>query len=186
MARINLLPWREKLRAQKQREFGLIALLGVVITGAVLGYWHWYNEGLVDHQKKRNQYLEQQIKAVDKQLKEIRALAKTKKQLISRMKVVTDLQSSRPQIVHLFDELVSTLPEGIYLTQVVQRGSVVNVEGKAQSNARVSAYMRGIEASPWLTKPGLRVIEQRAAQSNADANFSLSMVQTMPKGQKAQ
>ena len=184
MASINLLPWRENLRAQRQREFGVMALAGVVLTVLAMWGWHQFNIALIDYQKQRNQYLTSEIDKVDKQLKEIRSLEKTKKQLISRMKVVESLQASRPQIVHLFDELVSTLPDGVYLTQVTQKGGSVNVQGKAQSNARVSAYMRGVEASPWLTAPTLGVIEQKGKEKTDDASFSLGMKQVKPKGAK--
>jgi type IV pilus assembly protein PilN len=181
MAHINLLPWRENLRAQRRREFGVMALAGLVLTLLGMWGWHQFNVGLIDYQNRRNQYLTDEIKKVDKQLKEIRTLEKTKRQLISRMKVVESLQSSRPQIVHLFDELVSTLPDGVYLTQVTQKGDSVSVRGKAQSNARVSAYMRGIDASPWLAAPTLRVIEQNAGKNDDEASFSLAMKQIKPK-----
>jgi type IV pilus assembly protein PilN len=182
MASINLLPWRENLRAQRLREFGLMVVAGLVLTLLAMWGWHTFNVSLIEYQQQRNQYLTAEIKKVDKQLKEIRTLEKTKRQLISRMKVVESLQSSRPQIVHLFDELVSTLPDGVYLTQVTQKGGSVNVLGKAQSNARVSAYMRGIEASPWLTSPSLGVIEAKGKENTDDATFSLGMKQVKPKG----
>lgn len=183
MAHINLLPWRENLRAQRRREFGVMVLTGVLLTIAGMGYWHWFNEGLIDHQKRRNQYLESEIVKVSEQIKEIQSLEKTKRQLVSRMKVVASLQSSRPQIVHLFDELVSTLPDGVFLTEVKQSGNSVNVLGQAQSNARVSAYMRNIEASPWLASPTLSIIEQKDKNAAADATFALGMAQTVPAGE---
>jgi len=186
MAHINLLPWRENLRAQRKREFGVMALGGVLLTLAGMAYWHWFNEGLIEQQNRRNQYLEAEIAKVDKQIKEIRSLEKTKKQLISRMKVVANLQSSRPQIVHLFDELVSTLPDGVYLREVTQNGQSVSVLGQAQSNARVSAYMRGIEASPWLGAPSLRIIEQKGEGAEDANSFSLGMQQMVPKAEAAQ
>lgn len=182
MAHINLLPWREKLRAQRRRDFGVMLVSGVVLTLLFMWGWHEFNLGLIDYQKRRNQYLTSEIQKVEQQLKEIRALEKTKQQLIARMKVVESLQASRPQIVHLFDELVSTLPDGVYLTQVTQKGDSVSVQGKAQSNARVSAYMRGIEASPWLTTPTLGVIQQQGKGNTEDATFSLAMKQVKPKG----
>lgn len=180
MAHINLLPWRENLRAQRQREFGVMAVAAIVLVA--LGMWAWYefNEGLIDYQKRRNQYLEAEIKQVDEQISEIKSLERTRKQLISRMNVVADLQSSRPQIVHLFDELVSTLPDGVYLSEVTQGGASVSVLGKAQSNARVSAYMRGVEASPWLAAPNLRIIEQKGRDAQDGNSFSLGMRQVVP------
>lgn len=186
MAHINLLPWRENLRAQRKREFGVMALVFVLLTGLVLWVWLQYNEGLIDHQKRRNQFLEAEITKVDEQIKEIKNLERTRKQLISRMKVVANLQSSRPQIVHLFDELVTTLPDGVFLTSVSQSGQSVSVNGLSESNARVSAYMRGVEASPWLASPQLRVIEQKGKGKGRDKtqgvnSFAMGMRQVVPK-----
>ena len=185
MARINLLPWRENRRAQRQREFGVMLVVGVLLTIFAMGYWHWFNEGLIDHQKNRNKFLENEIAQVQEQIKEIRNLEKTRKKLISRMNVVTNLQSSRPQIVHLFDEIVASLPEGVYLSQAAQSGQGVVVNGSAQSNARVSAYMRGIEASPWLANPKLRIIEHKGKLSDGVNSFELSMQQVVPQAEAA-
>lgn len=182
MANINLLPWREKLRAQRKREFGMLVLLAVILTGAALGYWHWYNSQLIEFQQERNRFLQNEIAKVNKQIKEIRNLEKVRKQLIARMKVVAELQSQRPLVVHLFDELVTTLPDGVYLNSVVQKGRSVTVEGKAESNARISAYMRNIEASPWLSNPQLRIIEQKGG-GDGSPTFSLTMQQVVPKAE---
>lgn len=181
MAQINLLPWRETLRAQRQREFGIMALAGVVLTVLAMWGWHQYNVSLIENQKNRNRYLESQIAELDQQITEIRGLEKTRKQLIARMRVVASLQSSRPQIVHLFDELVATLPDGVHLTEVIQSGSGVSVLGRAQSNARVSAYMRAVEGSPWLDKPSLRIIEQKDQAGEGANTFSMGMQQVVPK-----
>lgn len=181
MAHINLLPWRESLRVQRKREFGVMVLVGVVLTVLAMWAWHQYNASLIDQQKRRNQYLETEIKKVTKQIREIKDLEKTRKKLIARMKVVANLQSSRPQIVHLFDELVSTLPEGIHLSEVIQSGKGVSVVGSAQSNARVSAYMRAVEASPWLAAPSLRVIEQKGKDGRGGNTFSMGMRQVVPQ-----
>jgi len=183
MANINLLPWRENLRAQRKREFGVMTLVFVLITGIGLWGWQQFNQGLIDNQKRRNQFLENEISKVNEQIKEIRSLEKTRKQLIARMKVVASLQSSRPQIVHLFDELVTTIPDGVHLTSVSQSGKGVSVNGWSESNARVSAYMRAVEASPWLSNPNLKVIEKGKGKSDqkGDNAFTLSMTQVVPK-----
>ena len=180
MANINLLPWREKQRAERKREFGVLALLALILTGAVLGYWHWYNDQLIAYQEQRNAYLKREIAEFDKKIREIRNLEKVRKQLIARMEVVADLQSQRPLVVHLFDELVTTLPDGVYLDSVVQKGDKITVRGQAESNARISAYMRNIEASPWLSAPELRIIEQKSGGQDAPT-FSLTMRQVVPK-----
>jgi type IV pilus assembly protein PilN len=183
MAHINLLPWREKLRKQRQRDFGLMALGALVLTLAGMGYWHWYNEGLIDHQNDRNRFLENEIARVDKEILEIRELEKTRQKLISRMKVIEDLQVSRPQIVHLFDELVTVVPDGAYLTKASQRGRSLVLQGRAQSNARVSTYMRNIEASPWLAGPKLGIIEtsEKDREASVGSSFKLDLQQVVPK-----
>ena len=185
MARINLLPWREKLRKQRLREFGLTVLGTLVLTLAVMGYWHWFNQGMIDNQRDRNRFLEREIAKVDKEILEIQALEKTRQQLISRMKVIEDLQVSRPQIVHLFDELVTVVPDGAYLTSATQRGRKLVLDGRAQSNARVSTYMRNIESSPWLNNPRLRIIEHKDPAKVADNTFTLDLSQVVPKEEPA-
>lgn len=185
MARINLLPWRETLRTQRKREFGLMLVGGAIIAGLLVGYWYWFNEGRIDYQNKRNAYLRSQIAAVDEQIKEINKLEKTRKQLVGRMNVIQNLQASRPQVVHLFDELVSTIPDGVFLTQMTQSGNNITVLGRAQSNARVSAYMRNIERSPWLGNPKLSIIENKGGAKGKGAaggsQFTLSAKQVVPK-----
>lgn len=189
MAHINLLPWREKLRKQRQRDFGLLVLGALMVTVAGMAYWGFgYVQGMIDHQRDRNRFLENEIAKVDKQILEIRELESTRQKLIARMKVIEDLQVSRPQIVHLFDELVTVVPDGAFLTKLVQRERNLVLDGIAQSNARVSTYMRNIEASPWLNDPKLRIIENkekdRAAASGS--TFQLDLVQIVPKGESAE
>jgi type IV pilus assembly protein PilN len=188
MARINLLPWREKLRKQRQRDFGLMALGALVITLAAMGYWHWYTQALIDNQNARNRFLQNEIAKVDKEIREIRELEATRQRLISRMKVIEDLQVSRPQIVRLFDELVTAVPDGAHLTRLAQAGSNLVLDGRAQSNARVSTYMRNIEASPWLTDPKLRIIENKDQDRAAVAGstFQLDLKQVVAKKEEAE
>ncbi len=159
MAHINLLPWRENLRKKRQKDFGMSVVLALILTGAACGGVHFYIEDMISHQGARNAYLGQEIAIVDKKISEIKDLEKQKAQLIARMNVIQSLQGSRPQIVHLFDELVSTIPDGTYLTKLEQKGDGVTMDGIAESNARVSAYMRNIESSPWLGDPALQVIK---------------------------
>lgn len=184
MARINLLPWREKLRTQRQREFGFMLVGGVVVAALLVGYWYWFNEGLIDHQRKRNAYLKNEITEVDKKIQEINKLEKTRKQLVGRMNVIQNLQASRPQVVHLFDELVTTIPDGVFLSSLTQSGSGISLVGRAQSNARVSAYMRNIEQSPWLGNPQLSIIENKDQDRASGSEFSLSATQVVPKEDK--
>jgi type IV pilus assembly protein PilN len=180
MARINLLPWRETLRKERKREFGFMVIGGIIIAAMLVGYWWWYNEGLIDFQRKRNAYLKSEITKVDKQIKEIKKLERTRQQLIARMNVIQNLQASRPQVVHLFDELVTTMPDGVFLIELTQAGKGITVAGRAQSNARVSAYMRNIEQSPWLAAPKLKIIETKEKDTDG-SQFSLTATQVVPK-----
>ena len=187
MARINLLPWREKLRKQRQRDFGLMTLAALVVTVIGMGYWHWFNQSLIDHQNDRNRFMEKEIAKVDKEIREIRELEQTRQKLIARMKVIEDLQVSRPQIVHLFDEMVTVVPDGAYLTRASQKGRNLILQGRAQSNARVSTYMRNIESSPWLDKPKLRIIQNQNQdrETATGSTFQLDLTQIVPKEEKA-
>ena len=142
MARINLLPWRTERRKQREREFYM--LLGASAIGALLAVaaaYGWMN-ARIDNQNQRNAYLANEIKALDKQIEEINELDKTKSQLLTRKQIIEQLQSNRSQMVHLFDEMVKTIPDGVRLTTMKQAGDVLTLEGVAESNARVASYMR--------------------------------------------
>ncbi|MGE0484689.1 MAG: PilN domain-containing protein [Gammaproteobacteria bacterium] len=181
MPRVNLLPWREELRKQKKAEY--LAILGVcaALAAAIWFAVHLYFGELIEYQNSRNAYLKQQIESLNKKIAEIKALEKEKENLIARMKAIETLQTSRPLIVHLFDELVSTLPEGVYLTEVAQQGGNITIKGVAQSNARVSNYMRNVEDSAWLQNPKLSIIQTANRDSRRVADFILSAQQTKPK-----
>ena len=181
MAKINLLPWREELRKKHLKDFLVMMLTGIVLTGAAMGGWHLHNENNITHQQNRNSYIKREIAVVDERIREIRELEKTKAQLLSRMNVITQLQSSRPQIVRLMDEIVTTLPEGVFLTKVNQAGTSVSFEGRAQSNARVSSYMRNIEETRWMEKPSLKIIENKDKTGTGYSHFSLTAVQKGPQ-----
>lgn len=184
MARINLLPWRENLRKKKQRDFGITALTMVVIVGLGCAAVHFYIESQIEFQGKRNAYLQREIAAMDKKIKEIKELEKIKARLIARMNVIQQLQGSRPQIVHLFDEVVDTIPDGAFLTKLEQRGSKLTLTGLAQSNARISSYMRNIDKSDWIDKPVLQVISNKSKTANGLAQFTLDAVEISPKKQE--
>lgn len=159
MTRINLLPWRELLRKEREREFYTLAGGAAFFMVLVIVYVHFHMSGVIETQNQRNAYMQQQIKIVESKIKDIRELEKQKSQLLARMKVIEELQGQRPQMVHLFDELVKAMPDGVYLTSVKQTGTSVELQGVAQSNARVSALMRNIDASQWLGDPKLNVIQ---------------------------
>jgi type IV pilus assembly protein PilN len=174
MAKINLLPWREELRKQKKQAFLNAIGLAVLMTIAIFGMVYMYIEGLKEYQEQRNKLLQDEIALVDKKIVEIKSIEEKKSKLLAKIELIQKLQESRPEIVHLFDEVPKTTPDGVFLTKVTQTGKELVFIGKSQSNARVSAFMRAIEASPWLQKPALDVI-QTPDQANADrlSDFTL-------------
>ncbi len=177
MARINLLPWREAERKERQKEFGMMVAGGALVSILLVYGAHQIIEGQISAQETRNNYLTSEIKAVEKKISEIRDLEKTKDNLIARMNIIQELQSSRPQIVHLFDEIVATLPDGVFLDEVDQAGNKVAFSGQAQSNARVSAMMRNIDASEWLETPTLDFIESKEKTGTGYSHFKLTVKQ---------
>ena len=183
MARINLLPWREELRAEKTRQF--VSMLGMFafLTATILGAVHVNIAGQISHQQSRNTILTTEINKLELAIKEIEQLESTKDELLSRMEVIQSLQHRRPQIVHLFDDFVRTVPEGIYLTSIKQSGTSININGVAESNGRVSAYMRSIDASDWMSTPKLSVIQTKAG-SLRSSSFVLTTSQSSPSDEK--
>ncbi|XFC40324.1 PilN domain-containing protein [Stenotrophomonas indicatrix] len=168
MARINLLPWRAERRKQRQREFGI--MLGMAALGGLLLsllIWFYYDMQ-VSGQSDRNAYLQTEIDKVKEQNKEIDRLDEQKNRLLARKAVIEQLQAKRSQMVHLFDALVRTIPDGVVLTALQQEGDVLTLEGRTQSNARVSAYMRNLEVSGWMTNPELAIIEAREPDKDKD------------------
>ena len=177
MARINLLPWREELRKEKQREFAFTMAGAAIVGGLLVLMAHMQINGMIESQNVRNQFIEGEIVKLDKRIAKIRDLESTKAKLLARMNVIQQLQSNRPLSVRLMDEIVRTLPEGAYLHKIEQKGSELTFAGIAQSNARVSAYMRNIDGSAWLSKPKLDVIQTETEQRKRVANFNLQALQ---------
>lgn len=172
MPRINLLPWREQQRSERKLAFlvglGAGALAAVVAT--VAGYLLFGS--LIDSQMQRNDRLRAEIKVLDKQIEEINSLEVQKQKFIARMQIIEKLQRSRPEIVHVFDTLVRTVPDGTYLTAVTQADRRFKIQGVAQSSTRVSAFMRAIDASQWLKNPELEVVESKK-ESASGSDFTL-------------
>jgi len=182
MAKINLLPWREEKRKQQQKDFVGAIGLGVVVTVVIFILVYMQIEGMKTHQLGRNSVLNDEIRLVDKKITEIKDIEQKKRKLLTKIDVIQTLQESRPQIVHLFDELAKSTPEGIFLTKFNQTESNLSFTGKAQSNARVSAYMRAIDASPWLESPVLKVIKGQAKKKSTGLNeFTMSAKQGKEK-----
>lgn len=175
MAQINLLNWREREREQRQKEFIGIALTAVAIAAAIVfGVYSFFSSGL-DYQNQRNSILEGEIKSIDQKIKEIEELERVKDDLLSRMRIIEELQQSRSQIVHFFDELVSTLPDGVFLTSIKQSASSTKLEGIAESHGRVSTYMKNLDASPWIADPVLVVIRTKDEKRRRVSQFQLQV-----------
>ncbi len=179
MARINLLPWRAERRKQREREFYM--MLAATAVSAVLvfmcaSYWMGMR---IDNQNERNTYLEQQIKLLEKDIEKIQNLEKVRSQLLARKEIIEDLQSNRSQMVHLFDQMSKSIPDGTRLTSLKQNGDRLTLEGVAESSTRVATYMRALENSPYLGKADLAMIESKEGAPGADAKmpyvFSLAV-----------
>ncbi|RDS82940.1 fimbrial assembly protein [Dyella monticola] len=181
MAHINLLPWRAERRKIRQREFfmqlGVVALAAI---GVLVVWWLWMDLR-IDNQNDRNAYLKDQIKLVDTRLAKIQDLEKVRAQLLARKQIIEQLQANRSQMVHLFDELVKTIPGSVRLTSIKQAGDQMVLDGVAQSNASVAEYMRNIEASPWMGQTDLSKTEHSHDASRMPYTFGLTVALAKPK-----
>jgi type IV pilus assembly protein PilN len=181
MARINLLPWRAERRKQRQQQFyTMLGAAAIIAVLAVFGLKMYY-DSLIEAQQARNAYLQQEITAVEGKIKEIEELDRKRASLLQRKQVIEQLQASRSQMVHLFDELVRTIPEGVRLNSIKQAGDLLTLEGLAQSNARVSSYIRALEGSGWMSRPDLSIIEAKGADKNMPYIFNLKVTLVRPK-----
>ena len=173
MMRINLLPHREEKRKARQKQFGIMAGIVAVIGLAVAALLWVFFDGQVENQNARTKYLNEQIAILEKQIEEIKKIREETASLLAKKQVVEGLQSNRSEPVYLLDQLLRQLPEGLYLKTIKQTGQKINVTGYAQSNARVSAFMRNIEASPYLENPNLIEIKAVSVNSQRANEFSL-------------
>jgi len=171
MPRINLLPWREAERKKRQRDFGVALAGGVVaaLAGIILSIFIY--EGMISNQESRNQRLTNEIVELEKSITEIDGLERQKERLLARMEIIEELQKSRPEIVHLFDEMARQLPEGVYLNGLKQQGARVEIRGIAQSSTRVSALMRQVDASEWMADPEVDRVETTQSGASRQAEF---------------
>jgi len=185
MAKINLLPWRVERRRQREREFYM--MLGGAALAGILAVMVWYTwmGARIDNQVRRNKYLTAEIHVLNNKLKAIKNLEKTKSQLLARKQIIEKLQANRAQMVHLFDELVKTIPDSVRLDGMSQKGSTLTLKGVAQSNASVATYMRDLDKSPWMTNPYLHKTEENSRGRRNQYAFSLSVKLTSPE-QKAE
>ena len=177
MPRINLLPWREEDRQRRQREF-LVAMAGSFVAGLLVVVMSIFAYSqMVDNQKQRNNRLETEISVLEKSITEIDGLERQKERLLARMEIIEELQRSRPEIVHLFDEITRRLPEGVHLNGMKQSGVAVEVRGIAQSSTRVSALMRQIDSSVWLSDPSVVKVETTESGPGRRAEFVVTLKQ---------
>ena len=181
MAKINLRPWREELRAEKQKQFVVMILGAVIIAGGLAFLWKSDMDSRIAYQQSRNAYIETATKELDKQIKEIENLKRQRDELLARMQVIQDLQGKRPVIVRVFDELVRTIPDGLYYTDLKKTGERLNIVGMAESNSRISNLMRQFEDSEWFANPNLTNVAAADSARSGYSQFNLSVRQRTPE-----
>ncbi|RYD14174.1 MAG: fimbrial assembly protein [Lysobacteraceae bacterium] len=188
MANINLLPWRAERRKQREREFYMMLAGTAIAALAVLFAAIFWMSHLIGDQNDRNAYLQTEIKALDKKIEEIQDLDRKRSALLTRKEIIEQLQSNRSQMVHLFDEMVKTIPDGTRLSTMKQAGETLTLEGVAESNSRVATYMRNIDGSPWMGRSDLRKIENKAGTKDVEQKmpfvFSLDVRLRKPEAAK--
>tara|TARA_R110002110_G_scaffold271566_3_gene487041 strand:- start:64700 stop:65272 length:573 start_codon:yes stop_codon:yes gene_type:complete len=177
---INLLPWREELKDQRKKEFILMTGIGCMVALFFVVILHIYMKNNITHQMGNNNFLRQEIMLLDKQIAEIKDLKEEKEKLLARMQIIQELQSNRPHIVRLFDGITRSTPEGLFLTGLTRVQTKILIDGRAESNTRVSTFMRNIDASTWLKQPLLSLIQ---ANEQEDASkmigFNLEAIQVV-------
>jgi type IV pilus assembly protein PilN len=181
MAHINLLPWREERRQERQKQFFILLGMGFVFSCAILYSAIAYSDRLISIQNGRNAFLNNEIRLLDIKIKEISKLEQEKEKLLARMQVIQDLQESRPKVVKVFDSIVKTVPDGIHLDLLEREGETLKISGKAQSNARVSVYMRNLDKDAEFNESRLEVIERTSTSDDADRKFNLTVTESKPK-----
>ncbi|MBW0149393.1 PilN domain-containing protein [Marinobacter arenosus] len=181
MANINLRPWREELRAEKQKQF-VVMILGAAIIAAGLAFlWKTDMDSRIAYQQSRNAYIETATKKLDEQIREIESLKRKRDELLARMQVIQDLQGTRPVIVRVFDELVRTLPDGLFYTDLQKTGDKLSIVGMAESNSRISTLMRQFEESDWFADPSLSNVAEADNRRAGYSQFNLSVQQKTPE-----
>ncbi len=175
MTKINLLDWRTARRQQRKQQFTLLIGATFLASAVIVAIAYFAMDAAISHQQERNKILQTEITALDKQIKEIQELQKVKANLLARMRVIEQLQQSRSATVHFFDEIINTLPDGVYLTGVKQSGGEVTLDGIAESNGRISAYMKNLDSSPWFKDPKLVVIRTSDKNRLRSSEFQLKV-----------
>lgn len=181
MARINLLPWREQLREERKQRFVAAMGIALLVAGGLVFLGGQYLNAAIEQQNARNEFIKKEIAVLDARIKEIKDLKERREQLLERMKIIQDLQGNRPIIGHIFDQLVRTLPDGVFFTDLNRKGDLISIVGSAESNNRVSSLMRNLDASEWLKAPNLTEVKAITAGEVDQANvFRLTVKQTRP------
>ncbi len=175
--RINLLPWREMRRKEQDRQLLSIGIFTWMLMGLIVFYGHYQVSKMIQVQQDRNKYLQTEIGKLDKKLRKIKDIKKERAALVARMDVIYKLQSDRTRMVHIMDELVRTLPEGVYYSSMVQKGDRLVLNGAAQSNARIAALYRNLDKSPWFASPDLKVVNVVRRGSARVSKFDLTVKQ---------
>lgn len=175
--KINLLPWREELRKEQDRQLLVLAIFAWALMGMVVFYGHLHMSARIEAQNNRNSFLQAEISKLDKQIKEIKDIKQKRAALVARMNVIYRLQADRTNLVYVMDRLVKTIPEGVYYTSLTKKGNTISLVGTAQSNARVSALMRNFEESRWFKNPSLGVINVKGSGGSRVSNFKMSVQQ---------
>lgn len=185
MAQINLLPWRETLREERKRKFLALMVVVLIASGSVVLAADRYMRGAIENQTARNEFMIAEIRVVDEQVAEISKLQQQKSEIQDRMTVIQNLQGSRPVIVRVFDELVKTLPDGVYFETVERNGDLMNIVGVAETYSQLTALMRKLDGSDWFTQPNLRIIsaadDEEAFSDTAANRFNLSLTLATPE-----
>ncbi|HEY8567788.1 PilN domain-containing protein [Microbulbifer sp.] len=175
MAKINLLPWRQEYRAQKQKEFQQVAALVVIAAAVSVFMWMKTVDAQIANQNERNQLLTTEIAALDKQVREIKDLKKRRQELIDRMRVIQELQGNRPLSVRYFDEMVRAAPEGLWLVNLTRTGKTLKISGVAESNNRVSSFMRSLDQSEWFESPNLTGVTAKPEFGEQASAFEMTV-----------
>jgi len=184
MAQINLLPWREERRQELKKEFLVTVGLVLALAVGLLLLGDRIVDGQIQHQNARNQYLKDNIKVLDEQVAEIRELQKKRNQLLDRMRVIQELQGNRPIIVRVLDQLVRTVPDGVFYTNLQTKGKTISIRGIAESNNRVSSLMRRLDASEWLANPNLDSVRAAPEYGDQANTFNLTVQIEAPASEK--
>lgn len=184
MAQINLLPWRDERRQEQKKEF--LTILAIVLAAAVglVLLADRYVNGQIEYQQSRNNYLTQNIRELDKKIAEIKELQRRRNQLLDRMRVIQELQGNRPIIVRILDQLVRTVPDGVFYTSLQTKDKTISISGVAESNNRVSSLMRRLDASDWLADPNLDRVNAAPQYGDQATTFNLTVKVQLPKAEE--